>query len=115
MKSNGKTLKEEYEIFMKSYGFDKVENSSDWASASLGTPIKIKFPNIPARKNAVIYHDLNHIVTGFKAQTFVGEVQAAYFEIFSGCSEILFNAKKSHLLHWQGGVKGRSPRNLKGG
>lgn len=85
-----KTLKEEYESFMKTYKFDKVESSSKWASVSLGTPIKIKFPNISARKDNVIYHDINHIVTGFKAQTFSGEVQAAYFEIFSGCGPYWF-------------------------
>lgn len=90
MESNTKTLKEEFDSYMKSYGFDKIENSDKWASASLGTPIKIMFPNIPARKDAVIYHDINHIITGFKAQTFIGEVQAAYFEIFSGCGKQWF-------------------------
>lgn len=90
MKHGQKTLKEEYQNFMLSHGFNEIENSNQWASASLGTPFSIKFPNISARKNAVIYHDINHIVTGYKAQTFIGEVQAAYFEIFSGCGKYWF-------------------------
>lgn len=84
------TLKEEYKSFMKSYGFDEIEQSDKWASVSLGTPLKISFPNLSARKKAVIFHDINHIITGYKAQTFVGEIQAAYFEIFSGCGKYWF-------------------------
>lgn len=90
IKTNIPTLKEEFDKYMRSYGFDEIEESNNWASASLGTPIKIQFPNISARKEAVIFHDINHIITGFKAQTFVGEVQAAYFEIFSGCGKYWF-------------------------
>jgi len=85
-----KTLKEDLDEYMKSYGFDQIENSNKWASASLGTPFKVRFPNLKARKAAVIFHDINHVVTGFKAQTFVGEIQAAYFEVFSGCGKYWF-------------------------
>lgn len=49
-------------------------------------PIPIAYPNISARRRAVRYHDLHHVVTGY-ATDLRGEVQISAWEIRSGCKD----------------------------
>src|SRR5690349_22715918 len=55
-----------------------------WVTVRLG-PLPFSFPNSAARVRAVRYHDLHHIVTGYRTNL-VGEAEIASFELASGCT-----------------------------
>jgi hypothetical protein len=57
--------------------------SQAWVTVRLG-PIPVCLPNVPARKRALPYHDLNHLVSGYGHDA-VGEAEIGAFEIGSGC------------------------------
>src|SRR5687767_14137680 len=59
--------------------------SSKWVDFKLG-PIPFPFPNTPARIEAVKYHDLHHVMTGYQT-SFVGELEISAWEIGSGCAD----------------------------
>jgi hypothetical protein len=52
-------------------------------------PITIPLPNPPARRRAVFFHDVNHILTGYNTVFSEGEVEIAGFEIGAGCGPFL--------------------------
>lgn len=56
---------------------------SPWVDISLG-PIPLGFPNWSSRKEAVAYHDLHHIVTGYQTD-WPGELEIAAWELGAGC------------------------------
>lgn len=73
--------------------------SANWVDFSLG-PIPFPFPNSPARKRAVPYHDLHHLVTGYRTDL-RGEFEISAWEIGAGC--------KDYVAAWQlnlGGMAG---------
>ena len=57
--------------------------SAKWVDFKLG-PIPFPFPNTPQRIVAVKYHDLHHLMTGYRTN-FVGELEISAWEIGSGC------------------------------
>src|SRR5665213_2057181 len=57
--------------------------NDDWAKIKLGK-FYIPFPNSPARKKAVVFHDVHHIVTGYKTD-WKGEAEIGAWEVSSGC------------------------------
>ena len=42
-------------------------------------------PNYNARRKAVLWHDIHHLVTGYSAGSFLGECEISAWEIASGC------------------------------
>jgi hypothetical protein len=48
-------------------------------------PLTIPVPNPPARRRAVFFHDVNHLLTGYNTVFSEGEVEIAGFEIGAGC------------------------------
>jgi hypothetical protein len=92
-----------------------------WVDFKLG-PIPMPFPNTPARKRAVRYHDLHHALTGY-ATDIIGEFEISAWEIASGCADHvaawqlnlsgmvggLFAAPRRT---WRAWVRGRQSRNL---
>jgi hypothetical protein len=48
-------------------------------------PISFPLPNPPARRRAVFFHDVNHLLTGYNNVFSEGEVEIAGFEIGAGC------------------------------
>ncbi|HZV68989.1 MAG TPA: hypothetical protein VFG10_05570 [Saprospiraceae bacterium] len=44
-------------------------------------------PNYNARRKAVLWHDVHHLVTGYSAATFIGECEISAWEIASGCGK----------------------------
>jgi hypothetical protein len=48
-------------------------------------PLVLRVPNPPARKRALFYHDINHVLTGYNTKGLEGEVIIAGFEIGAGC------------------------------
>jgi hypothetical protein len=77
-----------------------------WVDFKLG-PIPCPFPNSKSRVNAVKYHDLHHVVTGYQTDI-VGEFEISAWEIAAGC--------RSFVAAWilnLGGIAGgivRAPR-----
>ena len=55
-----------------------------WFRVRLG-PITIPVPNPPARRRAVLFHDVNHILTAYNTVFSEGEVEIAAFECAAGC------------------------------
>lgn len=58
--------------------------SSPWFRVHLG-PLSIPLPNPPARRRAVILHDINHLITGYNTTFSDGELSIACFEVGAGC------------------------------
>ena len=56
-----------------------------WVDFKLG-PVPMPFPNTKARLRAVRYHDLHHILTGYKTD-FRGELEIAAWELGAGCKD----------------------------
>jgi hypothetical protein len=51
-------------------------------------PLTIPLPNPPARRRAVFFHDVNHVLTGYNTVFSDGEVVIAGFEIGAGCGRV---------------------------
>jgi hypothetical protein len=54
-----------------------------WVDFSLG-PLAMPFPNTAARKHAVRYHDLHHVLTGYQTDIY-GEAEISAWELAAGC------------------------------
>lgn len=68
-------------------GFGEDGGYADpWVHFKLG-PIPLPFPNTPARVRAVRYHDLHHLITGYRADQATGEFEISAWEIGAGCRE----------------------------
>ncbi len=58
-------------------------DSQAWVDFKVG-PVPLPFPNSDARRRAVRYHDLHHVLTGYRA-TVIGELEIAAWELAAGC------------------------------
>ena len=58
--------------------------NDSWFRVQLG-PIRLRLPNPPARRRALLFHDVNHIATGYNTTFSQGEVAIAAFEVGAGC------------------------------
>jgi len=58
---------------------------SAWVDFKLG-PIPFPLPNTEARKRAVRFHDLHHILTGYRTDL-TGELEISAWEIGAGCRD----------------------------
>jgi hypothetical protein len=59
--------------------------NSNWAYLDMKW-FRLPFPNTASRKKAVIFHDIHHIVTGYRSN-WQGEAEIAAWEVSSGCGE----------------------------
>ena len=57
--------------------------SAEWVDFKLG-PIPFPLPNTEARKKAVRFHDLNHLLTGYRTDL-AGEFEISAWELGAGC------------------------------
>jgi len=57
-----------------------------WVSGMFG-PVPFAFPNVEARRRAVRYHDLHHVLTEYGTDG-VGEGEISAWELASGCSQV---------------------------
>jgi hypothetical protein len=118
----GDTLRHARDDYFAVNGFGPNGGYDDaWVDFKLG-PIPMPFPNTPARKRAVRYHDLHHALTGY-ATDIIGEFEISAWEIASGCADHvaawqlnlsgmvggLFAAPRRT---WRAWVRGRQSRNL---
>lgn len=61
--------------------------ASPWVDLHVG-PVPLGFPNFPARKRAVQYHDMHHILTGYGTD-WPGEVEIGAWELGAGCKHMV--------------------------
>ncbi len=83
-------VKDVLENFYKAQAFPEDGSTAKWFQVSYG-PLKVFYPNPKKRRDLIKYHDLTHILTGYKT-TWTGEGEIAAWELASG-----FTAK-----HWAG-------------
>lgn len=74
-------------LYFAENGFgDDGGYSSPWVDFKLG-PIPMPFPNTPARVRAVRFHDMHHLITGYRADCATGEFEISAWEIGAGCRD----------------------------
>ena len=101
------------------FGDDGGE-SKTWEIVKIG-PIPIPILNVEARKEAIRFHDLHHVLTGYSTSC-VGEAEISAWELSSGCRDkwvawvlgfqilvLGLVAPKRMLRAW---TRGRRTRNL---
>ena len=103
------TMREARKVYFAANGFGETGGYDDaWVDFKLG-PIPMPFPNTKARIEAVRYHDLHHLLTGYDTDI-AGELEIAAWEIAAGC--------KGYGAAWVlnlGGIAGgvlRAPRRV---
>lgn len=80
------TMREARKAYFEANGFGESGGYDDaWVDFKLG-PLPMPFPNTPARVRAVRYHDLHHILTGYRTDT-LGEFEISAWEIGAGCKD----------------------------
>ncbi len=62
--------------------------SARWVTVTKVGPIPLGFPNSAARVEAVRFHDLHHLVTGYSTDL-LGEAEIGAWEVASGCDRFL--------------------------
>jgi hypothetical protein len=77
-----RTVKEWMSEFYQEKKFSDDAEKARWVFIRLG-PLKIPFPNLRQRREAVYLHDLNHLLTGYDT-TWTGEGEIAAWELASG-------------------------------
>jgi hypothetical protein len=86
------TLVEARSRYFRENGFGDDGGYADaWVDFKLG-PLPFPIPNSPGRVRAVRYHDLHHVLTGYRTN-FAGEVAISAWEIGAGC--------KGFVVAWQ--------------
>lgn len=108
MEDSSLTLREAVEKHLADNGFPSDGGLSEkWAVIRLG-PIPLCIPNIAARRRAIPYHDLNHVVSGYGNDD-LGEAEIGAWELGSGCKDYFV----AWILNWSALPLGlRSPRRL---
>jgi len=78
------TLRAARTEYFRFNGFGEDGGYNDkWVDFKLG-PIPFPFPNTPQRLDAVRYHDLHHVMTGYQTDL-TGELEISGWELGSGC------------------------------
>ena len=95
------TMRDALATYFRDNGFGDDGGYGDaWVDFELG-PIPMPFPNTSGRKWAVRFHDLHHILTGYRTNT-VGELEISAWEIGAGCP----NAKTAFVINLSGLASG---------
>lgn len=82
------TVGEALEAYFEAYGLGKDGGlSKSWAKVKVGK-FYFPIPNPDARKRALVFHDIHHLVTGYSAE-WKGEFSVAAWEIASGCTDFV--------------------------
>ncbi|NNL64973.1 MAG: hypothetical protein HKP30_01895, partial [Myxococcales bacterium] len=89
--ANEATLLDARTRYYRANGFDEDGGDSrSWVRVALG-PLPLYFPNSDARRRAVRYHDVHHVLTGYGTD-WAGEAEIGAWEVASGC--------RDHLAAW---------------
>jgi hypothetical protein len=82
--TTNETLREARDRYFEENGFGPDGGYGDaWVDFHLG-PLAAPFPNTAARVRAVRYHDLHHVLTGYRTDL-TGEAEISAWELATGC------------------------------
>lgn len=83
------TVRAAFEDYLAANGFDVGAYDAPTYEVDMGevTGDVWTFPNTPARKRAVPFHDLHHVATGYGTDV-VGEAEIGAWEIVAGCNSV---------------------------
>ena len=83
---DGRTLREaRARYFAENHFGEDGGYGSPWVDFKLG-PLPLPFPNTGSRVRAVGYHDLHHLLTGYRTDL-VGEFEISAWELGGGCKD----------------------------
>lgn len=83
--SSSATLLQARERYFEENGFGEDGGyGARWVRVDVG-PLPLCFPNTAARVKAVRFHDLHHILTGYRTD-FPGECEISAWEVGGGCA-----------------------------
>ena len=78
------TLRDARERYFVLNNFPGGGYDERWVKMKAG-PLPIWFPNIGARRRAVLFHDLHHVLTEYET-TWRGETEIGAWEVATGCA-----------------------------
>ncbi len=82
------TLLEARRAYFEGNGFPSDGGyAAKWVDFELG-PIPMPIPNSDARRRAVRYHDLHHVLTGYQTDIY-GEAEISAWELAAGCRDMV--------------------------
>ncbi len=84
MYENSLRVREAREKYFETWGLDGGGYTASWVTLKQLGPLRIGFPNSPARIRAVKMHDLHHVATAYDAN-WMGEAEIGAWEIGAGC------------------------------
>jgi hypothetical protein len=74
--------------YYRTHGLPPDGGATDrWFRVHIG-PLAIPLPNPPARRRAVLRHDINHLATGYNTTFSEGEMSIGAFEVGAGCGRV---------------------------
>ncbi|WP_257451253.1 hypothetical protein [Archangium lipolyticum] len=80
------TLRQAREQYFEENGFGQGGNYDErWVRVDVG-PLPVWFPNSAERVRALRFHDLHHVLTGYRTD-FPGECEISAWEIGGGCTD----------------------------
>ncbi len=95
------TLHQALQSYFETSGFDEATYTDTWVDVPLG-PLRLRFPNVEARRRVVWRHDLDHALTGYDA-SLAGEGEISAFEVAGG-GDLGWAGLGLDLLGFAGGV-----------
>ncbi|QRN98267.1 hypothetical protein JRI60_04135 [Archangium violaceum] len=79
------TLRQARERYFEENGFGQGGNYDErWVRVDVG-PLPVWFPNSAERVRALRFHDLHHVLTGYRTD-FPGECEISAWEVAGGCT-----------------------------
>ncbi len=82
------TMRAELHRYFQENGFGQDGGyAAAWVDFKLG-PVPFPFPNTDARRKAVRFHDLNHVLTGYQTDL-EGEFEISAWEVGAGCRSFM--------------------------
>jgi hypothetical protein len=78
------TLREARGRYFEANGLGDGGYGERWVKLELG-PVPLAFPNSDARRRAVRFHDLHHVLTAY-GTSWLGEAEIGAWEVASGCA-----------------------------
>lgn len=79
-------LREARDAYLDENGFSTDAYTDKWVHFQYG-PIYLVFPSTKSRRRAIKFHDLHHVLTGYRA-TPIGEGEIGAWEVATGCRRL---------------------------
>lgn len=95
------TMREARLVYFRDNGLPDDGGYTKWIDVLWLGRLPLPIPNPPARRRALPYHDMSHVLSGYKAD-WRGEFEESAYEVASGCG----SAWLAWLINYQGFLGG---------